>query len=82
MKILSTKVKSQQCLFDNICNFVDQVTEETTTNQLAVRLEKLDGLWESINETLNAIDTHEEYPEGDQSCNKQRINYGDRYYDY
>ncbi|XP_062542067.1 uncharacterized protein LOC134210059 [Armigeres subalbatus] len=82
MKILLTKAKSHQCLFNEICTFVDQINAETTANQLTVRMENFDGLWENINEALNAIETHDDYPDGDESCSKERAEYGNRYYDY
>ncbi|XP_062557632.1 uncharacterized protein LOC134222502 [Armigeres subalbatus] len=44
-------------------------------------MENFDGLWENINEALNAIEVYDDYPEGEESCGKERAEYANRYED-
>ncbi|XP_062703992.1 uncharacterized protein LOC134286395 [Aedes albopictus] len=81
MRTLKTTLRSLISMFQDICGFVDKLSEVTSANQVMVRLEKLDELWEKVNDVLLEIETHKDFTEEDESCIKQRSEFGSKYYD-
>lgn len=80
LKSLYTKLKGQQTSVNNISKFVENYPEGTTASQIAVRLERLDDLWEKINESIYEIETHEDYTES-EAFSKERLDFENRYYE-
>lgn len=81
LKALQTKLKSHLVIFDNICTFVDSLTLTTSTIQVSVRLEKLDDLWEKVNDAIMDIELHEEFSAEDNTYTKERSRFVERYYE-
>ncbi|XP_062557498.1 uncharacterized protein LOC134222355 [Armigeres subalbatus] len=81
MKTLKTTLRSLLNMFQDICGFVDKLSELTSASQVTVRLEKLDELWVKVNEVILEIETHDDYDEEEDDCFKQRSAFGSKYYD-
>ncbi|XP_055614858.1 uncharacterized protein LOC129761170 [Toxorhynchites rutilus septentrionalis] len=80
LKALVTKFKALRGMFDDIYRFVDMMGDDTTATEATVRLEKLDELWEQINEASMDIEMHDDYEEDDDTYSRERSEFGDRYY--
>ncbi|XP_058449236.1 uncharacterized protein LOC131429202 [Malaya genurostris] len=81
LKALHTKLKGLQTSLNNIVKFTQSCDESTTASQVAVRLERLDELWEKIGNTIYEIESHDDFEAGEEAFSKERINFEDRYYD-
>lgn len=81
MKTLQTRLKGLLLSFHNIANFADNYPAATTASQISVRLEKLEDLWESINDTYFETETHEEFSADNDSFLKERTDFENRFYD-
>ncbi|XP_062558128.1 uncharacterized protein LOC134223005 [Armigeres subalbatus] len=81
MKTLKTTLRSLLNMFQDICGFAENLSEVTSASQVTVRLEKLDELWEKVNEMILEIETHDDYDEKEDDCFKQRSAFGSKYYD-
>ncbi|XP_055615166.1 uncharacterized protein LOC129761468 [Toxorhynchites rutilus septentrionalis] len=81
LKALQTRLRSLQEMFNDICNFLDTLDEETISTRVTVRLEKLEELWEKINEAIIDIEMHDDYITEDETYSKQRSDFGNRYYE-
>lgn len=60
---------------------VDRLTDVTSITQLTVRLEKLDEMWDKVNDTILDIETHEDFSDEDEVHAKKRSEFNRRYYD-
>ncbi|XP_062541422.1 uncharacterized protein LOC134209452 [Armigeres subalbatus] len=81
MKTLKTTLRSLLNMFQDICGFAENLSEVTSASQVTVRLEKLDELWEKVNEMILDIETHDDHDEKEDDCFKQRSAFGSKYYD-
>ncbi|XP_058827822.1 uncharacterized protein LOC131687746 [Topomyia yanbarensis] len=80
LRTLQTKLKSYQNMFRDICRFADSFGVETTASQVTVRLEKLEELWEKVNDVILDIETHEDFEAEDDAYAEQQSEFGNRYY--
>lgn len=78
LKGLLAKLKGLQTSFNNIVEFVDNYNGGSTANQVAVRLERLDDLWERIGDTICDVESHENFT-GEESFLKERSEFENRY---
>ncbi|XP_055543085.1 uncharacterized protein LOC129728658 [Wyeomyia smithii] len=82
LRTLTTRLKGLQASFDTIHAFVQAFNEELhTANEVLVRLERIDGLWEQINDTANELLSHEEFVADLTAVMEERSLYENRYYD-
>ncbi|XP_038106934.1 uncharacterized protein LOC119766450 [Culex quinquefasciatus] len=61
LKQLQTKLKSLQSSFNIIEKFKNEFKEDTTANEITVRLERFDELWERIVECSSEVECHDDY---------------------
>ncbi|XP_055589857.1 uncharacterized protein LOC129742036 [Uranotaenia lowii] len=80
LEVLTTKYNVIRCNFNDIWRFVEKFNEDCSASSIEVRLEKLDGLWESFNETIIAIISHEEYCAQDDAYENERLEFSDKFY--
>ncbi|XP_058827557.1 uncharacterized protein LOC131687483 [Topomyia yanbarensis] len=80
LRTLQTKLRSYQNMFRDICRFADSLGVETTASQVTVRLEKLEELWEKVNDVILDIETHEDFEAEDDAYAEQQSEFGNRYY--
>ncbi|XP_055633144.1 uncharacterized protein LOC129773556 [Toxorhynchites rutilus septentrionalis] len=81
LKALQTRLKSLQEMFNDICRFLDTLDEETIATRVTVRLEKLEELWEKVNEAIIDIEMHDDYTAEDDTYSRQRSDFSNRYYE-
>ncbi|XP_062557280.1 uncharacterized protein LOC134222153 [Armigeres subalbatus] len=81
MKTLKTTLRSLLNMFQDICGFADNLSGVKSASQVTVRLEKLDELWENVNDVILNIETHDDYDEEEDNCSKQRSEFSSKYYD-
>lgn len=81
LKVMLTKLKGLHASFNNIAKFVDNFPDNSTTSQIAVRLERLDDLWEKISEAFSDVESHEDYVDEEYSVSKERSEFENRFYD-
>ncbi|XP_062539043.1 uncharacterized protein LOC134207339 [Armigeres subalbatus] len=80
LKALVVKLGEIQADLDDIWKFVQRYDEATTATDVNIRLERIGELWEKYGETLVEIKCHDDYDEDDETFNKDRLIYSDRYY--
>ncbi|XP_058840870.1 uncharacterized protein LOC131696341 [Topomyia yanbarensis] len=80
LRTLQTKLRSYQNVFRDICRSADSLGVETTASQVTVRLEKLEELWEKVNDVILDIETHEDFEAEDDAYAEQQSEFGNRYY--
>ncbi|XP_055622507.1 uncharacterized protein LOC129766078 [Toxorhynchites rutilus septentrionalis] len=80
LKALQTRLKALLGMFDDICRFVDSMDDDTPATAATVRIEKLDELWDQINDTTMEIEMHEDFNDDDETYSRKRSEFGDRYY--
>ena len=68
-------------MFDAVCTFAEKMDDNTTASQVKVRLDKLDGNWEKVNDTILDIEMHDEYIDTDDVYSQQRKDCLKRYYE-
>lgn len=81
LKQLEAKFRSAFDLFEAVCIFANQMDSTVTAVQVKVRLDKLDGLWEKVNDAILDIEMHDEYDDTDDKYSEQRKNCLKVYYD-
>ncbi|XP_055633101.1 uncharacterized protein LOC129773512 [Toxorhynchites rutilus septentrionalis] len=81
MKSLQVKHNGLQASFSNLVSFMNEYPEGTTANQIAVRLERLDDLWEKTNDIYYEIECHEDFSPDEEVYVKERSVFENRYYD-
>ncbi|XP_055543304.1 uncharacterized protein LOC129728864 [Wyeomyia smithii] len=80
LKTLQTKLKSYLHMFKDIGEFAQAFSVETTASQVTVRLEKLEELWEKVNDVIIEIEIHEDFTAEDETYIQQRSEFGNEYY--
>ncbi|XP_055591255.1 uncharacterized protein LOC129743295 [Uranotaenia lowii] len=80
LKNLHTKLKSHIEIFKSISAFADILEGVTSVQQITVRVEKLDELWDKVNETLVDIENHDDYNPETSSVSQERLSFANTYY--
>ncbi|XP_062538569.1 uncharacterized protein LOC134206852 [Armigeres subalbatus] len=80
LKRLKTQLKDAQSSLMDIQRFIDGFEDQALSSEIEVRLDMLDGLYETFSETLIDIKSHDDFIEGDESYEKERVEFSDRYY--
>ncbi|XP_055542768.1 uncharacterized protein LOC129728356 [Wyeomyia smithii] len=80
LKLLVTRLKDVQAQFKDIWEFVESFSEERTASDVAVRLEKIDELWEKFCDTLIEIKAHDDYVSKGETYNDERQEFSEQYY--
>ncbi|XP_062700062.1 uncharacterized protein LOC134284797 [Aedes albopictus] len=80
LKVLQSRLRGLQTSFDNMCKFMDDYTEDTKLTEVKVRLEKLDILWDRINQSTEEIEAHEDSTAEEESFVKDRVDFENRFY--
>ncbi|XP_058816239.1 uncharacterized protein LOC131679517 [Topomyia yanbarensis] len=80
LKALTTRLKDVQSSFNDIWQFVENCTEETTITDAEIRLQKLDELWERFSDILVEIKCHDDFPADGDGYEKERKEFSDYYY--
>ncbi|XP_058816128.1 uncharacterized protein LOC131679415 [Topomyia yanbarensis] len=80
LKALTTRLKDVQSSFNDIWQFVENCTEETTITDAEIRLQKLDELWERFGDILVEIKCHDDFPADGDGYEKERKEFSDYYY--
>ncbi|XP_055604975.1 uncharacterized protein LOC129753201 [Uranotaenia lowii] len=80
LRNLQTKVKALMEMFKSITIFASTLGEVTSAQQIQVRLEKLDDLWDRINDALIEVEMHEEYSSKEATCSNIRQDFTTKYY--
>ena len=81
LRSLTTRLKGLQTSFDAIHRFVEEFNEEKTASKVLVRLDRLDKLWEQINDTVNELLSHDDFTTDPQTVMDERTVYEIRFYD-
>lgn len=81
LKVLLAKLKSHQASFNIICQFKDDYPEDATANQINVRLERLDELWELMSEVTSDIMAHDDFEGTTATFDKERSSWENLYYE-
>lgn len=81
LRALQIRLKSRQNMFNDIYRFIQTISEDTNAIQIKVRLDKIDELWEKVNDAFLDVETHEDFPIDDKGYSKQRSDFGERYYE-
>ncbi|XP_058456813.1 uncharacterized protein LOC131434176 [Malaya genurostris] len=81
LRAITTRLKGLQASFDNIHGFVERFHDDVTPSEIQVRLERLDTLWEQINDTINEILSHDEFSIDPSAIMEERSVYENRFYD-
>ncbi|XP_055591260.1 uncharacterized protein LOC129743299 [Uranotaenia lowii] len=80
LRNLQTKVKALMEMFKSITTFASTLGEVTSVQQINVRMEKLDELWDRMNDTLMDVEMHEEYSSKENTCSNIRQDFTSKYY--
>lgn len=80
LKSLTTKLRGLRTSFSNIRRFVSEYKEGTVASQINVRIDRLNELWESINQTAWEIESHEDF-EDNEAFHKEQEEFESRFYD-
>ncbi|XP_055629519.1 uncharacterized protein LOC129770600 [Toxorhynchites rutilus septentrionalis] len=80
LKLLIARLNDVQASFNDIWRFVEYYEENATVTDVDIRLEKVDELWEKFCDTLVEIRAHEDYLADEESYDKDRQEFSDRYY--
>ncbi|XP_055622863.1 uncharacterized protein LOC129766365 [Toxorhynchites rutilus septentrionalis] len=80
LKLLIVRLNDVQASFNDIWRFVEDYEETSTVTDVDIRLEKIDELWEKFCDTLVEIRAHEDYLADEESYDKERQEFSDRYY--
>ncbi|XP_055590945.1 uncharacterized protein LOC129743026 [Uranotaenia lowii] len=80
LKRLQTKLRGHIELFKTIAVYADTIRDVTSVQQIAVRVEKLDELWEKVNETIEDIENHDDYNPDTSDVNEERVTFVNMYY--
>ncbi|XP_053686351.1 uncharacterized protein LOC128735898 [Sabethes cyaneus] len=81
IKTITNRLKALQASFDTIHKFVEGFNEEHGASDVLVRLERIDSLWEQINDTVNELMSHDEFGTDFAAVMEERSLYENRYYD-
>ncbi|XP_058817603.1 uncharacterized protein LOC131680903 [Topomyia yanbarensis] len=81
LRTVTTRLKGLQTSFDNIHSFVERFNEHVTASDVQVRLERLDILWEQINDTINEVLSHSDFHTDPSSIMEERSLYENQFYD-
>ncbi|XP_065080798.1 uncharacterized protein LOC135703480 [Ochlerotatus camptorhynchus] len=81
LRPLETRLNSFLEMFKQIYKFAESMDEQTSAFQVSVRLEKLEELWEDVNEAIVDIESHEDYSGEDGKCAKERSEFIHHYFD-
>ncbi|XP_062703568.1 uncharacterized protein LOC134286023 [Aedes albopictus] len=80
LKTLKARLRGLRATFSNIRRFVSDFKSDVTTNQINVRVSRLDELWQSINETCWDIQAQEEFEESEVFL-KEQADFESNFYD-
>ncbi|XP_055634173.1 uncharacterized protein LOC129774458 [Toxorhynchites rutilus septentrionalis] len=80
LKLLIARLNDVQASINDIWRFVEDYEETSTVTDVDIRLEKIDELWEKFCDTLVEIRAHEDYLADEESYDKERQEFSDRYY--
>ncbi|XP_055615008.1 uncharacterized protein LOC129761314 [Toxorhynchites rutilus septentrionalis] len=80
LKALQTRLKALLGMFDDIYRFVDSMGEDTPATAATVRLEKMDELWDQINDATMEIEMQDDFDDDNEIYSRKRSEFGDRYY--
>ncbi|XP_055623472.1 uncharacterized protein LOC129766899 [Toxorhynchites rutilus septentrionalis] len=80
LKLLIARLNDVQASFNDIWRFVEYYEETATVTDVDIRLEKVDELWGKFCDTLVEIRAHEDYLADEESYDKDRQEFSDRYY--
>lgn len=81
LRTLRTTLRSFLNMFEDICGFADKLSNVTSVSQVMVRLEKLDELWEKVNDVILNIEIHEDTIEDEEIYFKKQSKFSNRYYE-
>ncbi|XP_058811047.1 uncharacterized protein LOC131675938 [Topomyia yanbarensis] len=60
LKALQTKLKGLQTSFNNMYQFIEQCTVNSKASEFSVRLERLEPLWDKMNDAVDDVAAHED----------------------
>lgn len=80
LKMLQARLRGLQTSFDNMFSFMEDYTDDTRVTEVKVRLDRLDALWDRINENIEEVESHEESTSEPESFVKVRIDFENRFY--
>ncbi|XP_055589653.1 uncharacterized protein LOC129741866 [Uranotaenia lowii] len=81
LRNLQTRLKAMLEMFKAITAFSNTLGEVTSVQQIQVRLEKLNELWDKVNDAIMDVEIHEEYSSKEGACPGIRLDFTTRYYD-
>ncbi|XP_053681589.1 uncharacterized protein LOC128732366 [Sabethes cyaneus] len=81
LRSLTARLKETQSALMDIWTFIEDFSQDATINQVTVRLNKLDELWERFSETLVEIKSHEDFNTEEDAYDKERREFNNRYYE-
>ncbi|XP_055613140.1 uncharacterized protein LOC129759655 [Uranotaenia lowii] len=81
LRNLQTRLKALLEMFKNLTTFANTLGEVTSVQQIQVRLEKLNELWDKVNDAIMDVEMHDEYPTKEGNCPGIRLDFTTRFYD-
>ncbi|XP_055591487.1 uncharacterized protein LOC129743477 [Uranotaenia lowii] len=81
LRNLQTRLKALLEMFKNLTTFANTLGEVTSVQQIQVRLEKLNELWDKVNDAIMDVEMHDEYPTKEGNCPGIRSDFTTRFYD-
>ncbi|XP_053697263.1 uncharacterized protein LOC128744354 [Sabethes cyaneus] len=80
LNALQKKLKGLQTSFNNVHNFIKECSEATKASEFSVRLERLELLWDKMNDTIDEIECHEENVDVESPV-KERVDFENRFFE-
>lgn len=80
LKVLQTRLRGLQTSFTNMLKFIEEYHEGTAISEVNVRLDRLNQLWDKMNETMEDVESHEENTVEPDAFVKDRIAFENGFY--
>ncbi|XP_055585018.1 uncharacterized protein LOC129737879 [Uranotaenia lowii] len=81
LRNLQTRLMAMLEMFKALTIFSNTLGEVTSIQQIQVRLEKLNDLWDKVNDAIMDVEMHDEYSAKEGTCPSIRLDFTTRFYD-
>ncbi|XP_062716167.1 uncharacterized protein LOC134291852 [Aedes albopictus] len=80
LRTLQARLRGLQTTFTNLYTFMEKYTANTKPLEVSVRLNKLDCLWDQMNEVIDNIVAHDDSPDDPDAYVKDRLDFENRFF--
>ncbi|XP_055527341.1 uncharacterized protein LOC129719959 [Wyeomyia smithii] len=80
LKTLQMKLKRLQTSFNNMYRFMEEWSENTKISEFSVRHDRLEPLWDEMNDAIDEFASHEENTDA-ESAVKERMDFENRFFE-